>query len=86
MSCRRRVEIQREIGDVPCGREVRVKQEKTRWREDCGARVYRVHWRRALGGTLISLVALIEVVWDQKGDVLTCVPTKRICGLMADLQ
>jgi hypothetical protein len=44
-----------------------------------------VHWRRAPGGALDSLVASMVVVPDQKGGIWQYVRTEQIIGPMTDL-
>jgi hypothetical protein len=79
------MEIRYKMGKLPCGRGVRLEGVRARWKRKSRAQVKWVHWRRAHVGALVSLVASVVVVPDQKGGIWQYVRTEQIIGPMTDL-
>jgi hypothetical protein len=61
-----------------------VQLVETRCGKKYGVRMLGVHWRRAHGGALKSLVALMLVVQDQEGNIWPYVRTKQISSPKTD--
>jgi hypothetical protein len=72
------------VGDVRCGREVRMELVRARDGRKSVAQLLGVHWRRTLVGVLKSLVAGMLVVPDQEGNNCPYLRTKQISSPRTD--